>query len=524
MTTNGITGGAPNAKALLNGSGYMELNLQVSDPELVEALAEREDGSERHDFAVSALKIGAIALRQAQGRIDAERIRQEGDRFIENMKRDLEEHRRGVTEQVSNSLKVYFDPQSGMFNERVKHLVDDGGEIERVIRQQVGGDGSELARTLTAHVGSESAFMRAIDPNAADGLITQLAKSTEDTLTEQRDVILREFSLDNRDGALNHLVVELTTKHGEVGEALERRIDKVTGEFSLDREDSALSRLMSRVERAQRQISSEFSLDEDGSALARMQKRLLETLDSQARTNAEFQEHVKLALVDMTARKEESERSTRHGLVFEDAVFQFINERSRTAGDVATRTGNTTGLLRANKKGDVVVKLGPDHTAAGSQIVVEAKQDASYTLEKALAEIEEARKNRDAGVGVFVFSKRSVENRLELEPFSRYGDDIVVVWDSEDPDSDVFMDAGLSVARAISVQAQSHKDEVGEDFEAIDKAIAEIQRNAGSLDEITDAANSIDRQVDKILNRVRIARNGIERQIGILNEKVDGLR
>ena len=72
MTTNGITGGAPNAKALLNGSGYMELNLQVSDPELVEALSEREEGSERHDFAVSALKIGAIALRQAQGRIDAD--------------------------------------------------------------------------------------------------------------------------------------------------------------------------------------------------------------------------------------------------------------------------------------------------------------------------------------------------------------------------------------------------------------------------------------------------------------------
>ena len=524
MTTNGITGGAPNAKALLNGSGYMELNLQVSDPELVEALSEREEGSERHDFAVSALKIGAIALRQAQGRIDAERIRQEGDRFIENMKRDLEEHRRGVTEQVSNSLKVYFDPQSGMFNERVKRLVDDGGEIERVIGRQIGGDGSELVNTLAAHVGPSSLLMRTIDPNAADGLIRQLDETTKSALIQQQKVILDEFSLDNGAGALSRMVSELKEKHGEVGESLENRIGDVMAEFSLDKEDSALSRMVSQVETAQNRISREFSLDAEDSALARMRRELMETLDQQQRTSVRFQEEVKVALAEMAATKRESERSTRHGEVFEDAVFEFVNERSQRAGDVATRTGNTTGILRANKKGDVVVKLGPDHTAAGAQVVIEAKQDASYTLEKALAEIDEARKNRNAGTGVFVFSKRSIKDRLELEPFSRYGDDIVVVWDSEDPDSNVFLEAGLSVAKAISVQAKSHSDEIGEDFEAIDKAIAEIQRNAGSLDEIKDAANSIDRQVDKILNRVRIARNGIERQIGILNEKVDGLR
>lgn len=520
MTTNGV----PNAKALLNGSGYMELNLQVSDPELVEALSEREEGSERHEFAVSALKIGAIALRQAQGRIDAERIRQEGDRFIENMKRDLEEHRLGVTRQISDSLKDYFDPESGRFNERVKRLVDDGGEIERVIRQQIAEDGAQLVDAMSAHIGADSPLMRRLDPNATDGLITQLAKSTEDTLTEQRDVILREFSLDNRNGALNHLVVELTSKHGEVGEALEKRIDKVTGEFSLDREDSALSRLMSRVERAQRQISSEFSLDENSSALARMQNTLLKTLDQQQRTNRDFQEEVKGALREMAARRQEAEKSTRHGLVFEDDVFEFINKRSQKAGDMATPTGNTTGILRANKKGDVVMKLGADHAAAGAQIVFEAKQDASYTLDKALTEIEEARKNRQAGVGVFVFSKRTVRDSLNIEPFSRHGDDIVVVWDSEDPDSDVYLDAGISVAKAISVQARSQSEEVEKDFEIIDKAIAEIGRNAANLQDVSDAAGSIDRQVSKILDRVRIVRNGIERQVGILNEQVDSLR
>ena len=358
MTTNGIAGGVPNAKALLNGSGYMELNLQVSDPELVEALSEREDESERHDFAVSALKIGAIALRQAQGRIDAERIRQEGDRFIENMKRDLEEHRLGVTRQISDSLKDYFDPDSGRFNERVKRLIDDGGEIERVIRRQIGGDGSELVNTLAAHGGPSSLLMRTIDPNAADGLIRQLDETTKSALIQQQKVILDEFSLDNGSGALSRMVSELKEKHGEVGESLENRIGEVMAEFSLDKEDSALSRMVSQVDTAQKRISREFSLDAEDSALARMRRELMETLENQQQTNERFQREVEGTLREMAAGKREAERSTRHGEKFEDDVFEFINTRSQRAGDVAIDTGNLVGLVPRSKVGDVVVELG----------------------------------------------------------------------------------------------------------------------------------------------------------------------
>ncbi len=42
-----------------------------------------------------------------------------------------------------------------------------------------------------------------------------------------------------------------------------------------------------------------------------------------------------------------------------------------------------------------------------SRLVVEAKRDKSYTVSEALSELAEARANRDAGVGVFVMSKRS---------------------------------------------------------------------------------------------------------------------
>ena len=517
MTTNGATNGVQHGL-----TATVELHLHIDDRELCEELSRYAEGRERHDFAVSAMRIGAIALRQAQGRIDAEQVRQEGDRFVENLGHALSRHQSEVVEQITGCLKGYFDPTSGLFSERVRLLVQEDGELERLIRGQIEGDGSVLVRTLDSHVGKESPLMQKLNPVSAGGLITQLTKSTEDTLDTQRERILTEFSLDNKEGALSRLIDELKENHGEVSVALQERIDAVMAEFSLDREDSALSRLVERVERAQGQISKEFSLDEEGSALARMRSELLAGIEKQRETNEKFQGDVIERLADMTARKQESERSTRHGKEFEVAVFDYVSERSQLAGDIATHVGETTGNIRNNKKGDIEVRLGQEHVAAGAKIVVEAKQDTSYTLQKALDELKGARENRGADVGIFVFSKRTVSE--EISPFFRQGNDVVVVWDSEDPGSDAYLDAGLSVAKALSVRAKAHGEEVGPDLEAMEKAILEVERQARGLGEIDTWTNTIKSNSDKILDRVRIMRAGLQTQTGILQEKLAALR
>ena len=73
-----MVNGSMNNGTSLNGTSAMELNLRIYDSDLHEELAGYEEGEERENFAISALKIGAIALRQAQGRIDADMVRQEG--------------------------------------------------------------------------------------------------------------------------------------------------------------------------------------------------------------------------------------------------------------------------------------------------------------------------------------------------------------------------------------------------------------------------------------------------------------
>ena len=522
MVVNGTShNGTANGTAVRD-STELELLLHISDADLIAELSAYKDGEDREEFAISALKIGTIALRQAQGRIDADTVRHEGERFVMEMGYALEKHQSDVTGQISNCLKEYFDPEGGQFNQRVKSLIQKDGEIERVIRSQIEGDGSELARTLTTHVGVESPLMSLLDPNAKDGLINSLSESTGNTLTEQRDLILSEFSLDNKKGALTRLLDELEKNHGEVGDSLQNRIDAVTEEFSLDKEDSALSRLMSRVEGAQQKITREFSLDEEDTALARMQKKLLDVLENQRQTNTQFQEEVKIALAEMSTRKKEAAKSTLHGIEFEDQVYGFVNDLNLNTGDVVTQTGNQTGDFGRSKKGDVVIQLGYEHVATGARIVIEAKDDKSYTIDGALAELEEAKKNRDASIGLFVFSSGSAP--AGLESFKRYGDDLMVVWNAEDANTDVILEAGVSVAKALCVQSRSHSEELGADIDAIREAVLDIEKQREGLVEITKSASAIDNHVSKILNRARIMGNNLDRQISILNEKVETLR
>ena len=263
-------------------AGPLALRLWITESDLRVELIGREE-PERSEFALAAMRVGVMAIRQAQGQVDAGQIRDAGERVIRDMTDALEAHRRDTAQQIGDCIREYFDPQSGLFSQRVRGLVgqgDEAGELERIIRSHVEGEGSQLARTLAAHLGQQSPLMRVLDPSSTEGVVALLTRATETTLAEQRNRILSEFSLDHQGSALGRLVAELQRNHGDVGKALEEQIGSVMGEFSLDRDDSALSRLMGRVEAANRQISSQFSLDDENSALARMRREILQVVGS----------------------------------------------------------------------------------------------------------------------------------------------------------------------------------------------------------------------------------------------------
>lgn len=500
----------------------LPLELTVKDRGVVRALCQFQDDDTRSEFALRALRIGVLALEQAQGQIDAGAVRREGEQLLSGVKTALDQHQELLNERMTRQLQDYFDPNNGRFHERVERLIQKDGELEQVLRRNIGAEDSELCQTLVSHVGEESPLVKLLEPGEDNGLLTELRTVVEDRLRDQRERVLDQFSLDNKEGALCRFLGEVKEHYDGVSGDLTEKIDKAVGEFSLDDESSALSRLVGNVKTAQETITKEFSLDEKKSALSRLRSELVTLLEKQSKTNQEFQEEVKVAIGELQARKAEADRSTRHGHTFEDQLAAFIEQEALKAGDVAEFSGNTTGLIKNCKVGDVVLKLGPDSAAANAKIVFEAKKQANYTLQKALDESETARKNRGAQVGVFVFSRAAAPD--EMEPLARFGNDIVVIWDHENPAHDIYLRVALTLARALCVRDEQRSAADSADLEQIDRAINEIEKRAGELDQIKSGAESIKKSADKILSRQDLIRQSLDKQVDSLRERITTLK
>jgi hypothetical protein len=525
------------------------LTLVVSDRETVTELFQRSDGRERDEYALAALRIGVLSLKHARGQIDADAVRQEGEKLLKDLKNALDGSRNDIHANLTNSLKEYFDPNGGKFQERIDRLIRQDGDLEKVLQRQVGGNGSVLAETLAENIGKNSPLMKLLNPEEANGLVSSIRSAISSVISEEQRQILGEFSLDNDQSALKRLVRELTEANGRLRTDLAGDIGSVVQEFSLDKEDSAISRLVKRVEEAQETITKEFSLDEDGSALSRLstvindakgsidanltldnegsalyrlKRELVEILRSHEEKAQTFQGDVKAALEGMKAQRKETARSTQHGNDFETTACEFIEKEVQKAGDVATRTGATTGLIKNCKVGDLVVELGADCVAAGERFVVEAKEDASYSIANALIEIDTARKNRSASVGLFLFSAQTAPQGMDM--LTRNGDDVLVVWDAQRIESDVVLRAGLSLAKALCVRKQRERSKNEGDWEQVDAAVLAVEKEAARMQQMKTWTDTIQSNSGKLLDEIRKMTNNLETQISVLRESVETLK
>jgi hypothetical protein len=519
--------------------------LEVVDPEVVAELEKYPDGSPREKYALGALRLGALAIRQASGELDAVAVREASQELLAGLGELLATRGTALTADLSGALRQYFDPTTGALPQRIEALLKNDGDLDRALRNHLAPENSTLARALATHLGDGSAIFKLLSPTDSNGLKAQIERMLESVLTEQQEQILHQFSLDKKDSALSRLIRELTANNGTLTTDLKLQVDSLVGEFSLDKPDSALSRLVAKVETAQRAMSDEFStdnaqsafsrlsrmlidtrqqidknltLDDETSALSRLKRELLSTIDGLVRSNGDFQTEVRTTLASLQARKEEAARSTQHGHAFEDQLGLVIAAEAQRLNDPYVPTGCTAGAIKNCKTGDFVSILGPDSAAPNARVVWEAKEDKSYDLRRALSEIEEARKNRQAQVGVFVFSRNTAPDTLQS--FARYGSDLVIVWDAEDPDSDLFVKAAFSVARAL-VTRESHESlETEHVVKSIDLATRCVEKQLEHLDQIKTWAETIKNNGEKIADRACRMRSDLAKEVEHLDRQI----
>ena len=405
-----------------------------------------------------------------------------------------------MTERVSSTLTQYLDPQSGLLPQRLQALLREDGELETLLRSHVGGDDSLLARSLTAHLGEGSPIFKLLSPTDATGLRAQLTRSMEDALAEQRRHILREFSLDQKDSALSRIV----------------------SQFSLDDDASAMSRMSKMLAATGEQIGKNLTLDDEASALARLRRELLGTIEHIAKGNVEFHAQVREALARLDTRRREEARTPRHGVAFEERLGALLSEEAQRLGDLHEATGEMTGVIKQCKKGDHVVELGAESAAAHARVVWEAKDKQQYSLRAALAEIEEARRNRQAQVGVFVFSRKTAPDGLES--LQRHGSDVVIVWDDEDAASDMVVRAAYSLARALAVREHRTDKESQEAIVEIEHAARGVERQVSFLDEVRRWAETVKGHGEKIADRSARMADELRREVERLDAQVASMR
>jgi hypothetical protein len=533
----------------LRTPSVLQLSLVIRDPEVVAECMKHAEGELRHRYAVGALRIGVLALRQASGEVDADKIQREADRLLSNLGDLLSSKTQAFQVELSNALQRYFDPESGRLPQRLEKLVSDGGELDSLLQNHLGVDTSTIARTLSQHLGADSPLFRLLSPNQREGLQASLTSSIDALLKDHRTRILNEFSLDSRESALSRFLSEVTDANGKLRKDLEEDFTQVRREFSLDNEEGALSRLVGRVEKVQDNIAAQFSNDNQDSAISRMsrilestqgeiqrrltlddatsplcilRRELMEVVQALNTSNASFQAEVRDALVKLTARREEASRTTTHGSDFQDEVGKILAREAQKAGDIYEDTATRVGLIPNCKVGDHLITLGPDSAAPGACIAVETKASKSYSLAKALEEMDTARRNRGAQIGIFIFSRESAP--AEIQDLARYGSDIVVVWDETEPTSDALLRAALSMARALTIRISSANAEEAISLEAIDRAVNIVNKEIDSLSEIIATAGTIEKGGEKIRKRAELISQRVHEQIQVLDSQVHKLK
>jgi len=427
-------------------------------------------------------------------------------------------------------------------------LIRRDGELESLLGKHLNSDGSALSQTMEKHVGPNSPLFQILSPDQRKGILAALKESFELVLREHGKNIVRQFSMDDKNSALARLVAEITEKNGGLRKDLSSDLETIRKEFSLDNEEGALARLVSRVERAHKTILNEFSadneksalnrmarlldstnksidaslsLDQEQSPLSRLRREIVGVIEGMRKANAEFQEQVRVSLESLKARRAEAARSTVHGLDFQAVLSQFLQQQAQRLCDTGEFVGDKPGKLSRCRVGDFLIGLGPDSAAPGARIIYEGKEHKSYDLNKALGELQIARENREAQVGVFVFSQAYAPEGLE--PLSRFGQDIVVVWDAEDPQTDVVLKAAISVARMIAVQLRKVGEQTHADLTELQAAIDAVCREVSILDAIIKSAKAARNHCDKIFKKATGFKKKLDLQLGNMNQHARGL-
>lgn len=466
--------------------------------------------SQRRSLATDAWTVGLRALVNAYRQAEESRLADIGKSMVADLDRELEGYVVRQQEVLVQMLKRYFDPRDGQVAQRIESFLKDGGDLSRAMEKYLAPEHGALARTLAKELGENSPLLKKLSPTDSQGIVHVIEARLRQALEQNQTAVAKALDPLAQDGAVARFLTTLRKDMEKADSDRSKQLVLVTKALDANDEASLLSRLMRETQSARVAFVRAMNPDEAGSPLAVLKTSLTTLLEKHAKSQAEamaavedrqqkLDQYIRESVTRLEERRRGDARSARGGTSFEDVAVQFIQRAVQGAPIIADRTGGTVGLRPNCKVGDQVLRFNGESVFAGSTLVVEVKHDASYSVSKALAELEIARSNRGAQVGLFVLAKSHAPSGFP--EMARYGNDILVTWDDEDETTDPYLHAGVILGLALASRSKRPADDG--DMKALANIESRIHNELARHEKMKKIADRIRKDAEELGEELR---------------------
>jgi hypothetical protein len=469
---------------------------------------------QREQFAIDAWVIGLRAIANAHAQAQEARLTDVGRTLLQDIGQQLEAHVQSQEETIAGALRRYFDPTDGQVSERLRAFVDDQGSLARLLDRYVGARNSVLAETLAKQVGEQSLLFKKLSPTDSEGLIKALEAQIDAAMARNQRDLQRALDPLAEDGAVARFLRRLSQDLASANEGHASQLAAALAALNANDENSLITKLFRETAAARESLLRALNPHDPASPVAAIEKSIRTALEKQALEFESFQKdqegrqhqlekEVREALARMETRRQGDAQSPRGGFDFEKAVTQMVVDAVRGAPILVEETGSTVGTRRNCKVGDLVLQYSPEHAFAGAAVTIEAKRDASYTVPKALEELDLARANRGACAGLFVMAASHAP--AAFPRLARYGQNVLVRWDETDASTDPYLEAGLMLVLFLVSRSRPVGD--AGDLEALRDIEERIETELARLGGMEKSSDGIRRHNEDLAGELRKARN-----------------
>jgi septal ring factor EnvC (AmiA/AmiB activator) len=335
-------------------------------------------------------------------------------------------------------------------------------------------------------------------------------------MSQGHDDLVRALDPLAEDGAVARFLRSLREELKGADEDRAEQLSTALAALDANDENSLLSRLVRETHRARVEVLTAVNPDAPSSPMAILKTSLTKLLEEQTATQTalanqqqvrqtQFEKEVREALVRIETKRTQDQKTTRGGFDFEDAVISFVRSATQGAPCIFDVTGAIAGVGRC-KKGDAVLRFTDESAFAGAGVVFEAKRDATYTVQKAIDELDAARKNRGAIAGVFVMARSHASDVFPR--FARYGNNVIMTWDDQDPATDAYLHAAVLLGMALVTRSRTTGD--AGDIAALRDVEARIEAELSRLEKMETHSTAIRRSADGLSEEIRKAQRALD--------------